>query len=86
VQGSGDLTASTLQAQHARLLMSGPGSVKLGGQVDQFDAVVRGSGSLQGQRLQAARAEVKASGPGNAELVLGGTLTTWDRQGQHPPQ
>ena len=87
LRGSGDLTASTLQAQHARLVISGPGSAKIGGTVTQLEAVVRGSGSLDGKQLLATRADVNASGPGDARVMLGtdrdSVLTTWSRHGMN---
>jgi hypothetical protein len=60
------------------------GGDRLGGSIQQLEAVVRGSGSLEGKGLMVARADVKSSGPGTAQLMLGTTLTTFDREGQHP--
>ncbi len=68
LSGSGDVSATGVDAPKLDVSLSGSGQIEVAGRVDALTATISGSGDLQLQELVAASAVVRISGSGDAHV------------------
>jgi hypothetical protein len=66
IEGSGSFEARDLKGKQLAVSISGSGSMKLAGTVDEHEVTINGSGDVFSEGLRAKKATVKISGSGTA--------------------